>query len=60
MIIVKVKNGKIDAAVKVWKNKVKNTKLVKRIKEKEEYVKPSVKRRNVINKAKFKQKRSFE
>jgi len=60
MIIVKVKNGKIDAAVKAWKNKVKNTKLVKRIKENEEYVKPSVKRRNTISKAKFKQKRSFE
>ena len=57
MIRVEVKNGKIDLALKKWKNKVKNTKQAMIQRSNKEYVKPSAKRREEIIKAKYKQKK---
>jgi len=56
MLQVKVENNKIDKALKVWKNKVKETKQNSTIKDRKEYVKPSVKRRDEMIKAKYIQK----
>jgi small subunit ribosomal protein S21 len=57
MLIVKVKEGeKIERALKRWKNKVRNTKQLKELRERKEFKKKSVKRRDQINKAKHVQK----
>lgn len=52
MIIVKLKKGdNITKALKLFKQKVKNTKLIKELREREYYEKPSVKRRKNKKKA---------
>lgn len=60
MLKVKVKNGKIEGALKQLKRKVRNTKQQQELRDRQEYTKPSVKRRDVINKAKHKQKKKSE
>lgn len=56
MLQVKVENNKIDKALKVWKNKVKKTKQNIELRKQKEYIKPSVKRREEMIKAKYAQK----
>lgn len=57
MLIVEVKpNEPIDKALKVLKFKVYKTKQTQILTKKKEYVKKSVKRRNEILRAKYKQK----
>lgn len=57
MLIVKVEGEKnIDAALKTLKKKVQKTRLIQNLHEKKEYTKPSVERRAVLLKAKFKSK----
>lgn len=56
MIIVKVKNGKIDRALKEFKLKCRNTKLVDELRERQQFTKPSEKRRKQKLKAKYKSK----
>lgn len=57
MLIVKVKKGEsIDRALKRMKRKQKNTKLIKELRDRQEFVKPSTKRRKQIQKAKYVQK----
>ena len=51
MIKVNVKNGNIEDALKVLKNKVRNTKQVIELRENEEYIKPSVTNREKKRKA---------
>lgn len=52
MLIVEMKNGlTIDRALKILKNKVSKTKMVKQLRDRQEFVKPSVKRRTEIQKA---------
>ena len=52
MIIVKLKKGdNITKALKLFKQKVKNTKLIKELRERQYYEKPSVKRRKDKKKA---------
>ena len=54
MLIVKVKNKKdIERALKEMKNKVKKTKLHSELRERQQYTKKSIKRREVIKKAKY-------
>lgn len=55
MLIIKVKNGKIEPALKVLKNKVKATKQTQKLRERQEYTKPSVLKRQQKIKAKYKQ-----
>jgi ribosomal protein S21 len=54
MIIVKVKN--IEKALKEYKSKVIKTRQMSELVNRKEFVKPSVKKRNVLSKAKHVQK----
>ena len=45
MLIIKVQNGKIEPALKQYKRKLRNTKLVKRLRDGKAFVKPSEKKR---------------
>lgn len=56
MLIIKVNKGKIDAALKQFKRKVKNTKQLQQVRDQQEYTKPSTKRRKQKLKAIYKQK----
>lgn len=51
MFIVDVKDISIDRALKILKNKMVKTGLVKELKKRQEFVKKSVKRREEIRKA---------
>jgi small subunit ribosomal protein S21 len=52
MIIVPVKEGEsIDRALKKLKRKFEKTGVVKELRERQKFTKPSVKRREAINKA---------
>ena len=47
MIIIEVNKEKsLENALKVFKNKVQKTKLVQQLRDRKEYVKPSVSKRN--------------
>ena len=57
MLIIKVKEGeKIDKALRRWKNKVRKTKQSEDLRNRKEFTKKSVKRRDEISKARHKQK----
>lgn len=56
MLIVKVDNGGIDKAIKKLRNKIKNTKQINLLRDRQEYTKPSVKKRLQKQKAKHIQK----
>lgn len=61
MLIVPVKNPKeLDRALKVLKSKVNKTGLIKELKERMEYKKPSVVRREIKSKAIYKEKMKRE
>lgn len=57
MLIVEVRDsGNIEKALKELKKKVIKTKLINELRDRKEFLKPSVKRRNVIKKAQHIQK----
>jgi small subunit ribosomal protein S21 len=57
MIIVTVRNEKsLEQAIKQYKFKVYKTKQIQKLQERQEYKKPSVKRRAQIKKAQYRQK----
>ena len=61
MIIIEVKNEKsIEQALKAYKFKVYKTKQIQKLQERQEYKKPSVKRRTEIKKAQYKQKNQLD
>lgn len=61
MLIIKRKDGEtIDRALRRYKRKHRNTKLMQELRRRKEYVKPSVKRRNEIIKAVYSQKKLNE
>ena len=54
MIIVPVKEGEsIDRALKKLKRKFEKTGIVKELRERQKFTKPSIKRREMVNKAIF-------
>jgi small subunit ribosomal protein S21 len=56
MLIIPVKEGEnIDRALKRYKRKTRNTKLMNKLRENKHYTKKSVKRRKQIEKASYKQ-----
>jgi small subunit ribosomal protein S21 len=56
MIIVPVKEGEsIEKALKKFKKKFEKTGVVKQLRERQKFTKPSVKRREEIIKARYKQ-----
>ena len=57
MIIINLqKEKKLETGLKKLKSKVQKTKLVQELRDRKEFVKPSVKKRNVLSKAKHVQK----
>jgi small subunit ribosomal protein S21 len=56
MFIVDVKNINIDRALKILKNKIVKTGMLKELKNRQEFTKKSVKRREQIKKAIYIQK----
>ena len=61
MIIIPVKNEKsIEQALKNYKFKVYKTKQIQKLQERQEYKKPSVKRRAEIKNAQYKQKNQLD
>ncbi|MCO6478234.1 MAG: 30S ribosomal protein S21 [Phaeodactylibacter sp.] len=61
MIIINVKdNESIDRALKRYKRKHRNVGIVKELRRRQQYTKPSVKRRNELLKAIYKQEKLQE
>ena len=57
MLVIKVKeNESIERALKRFKNKFQNTQVLKQLRSRKEFKKPSVVRRKEIIKAKYVQK----
>jgi len=57
MIIIPVKEGEnIERALKRFKRKFEKTGVIKELRERQKYTKPSVKRREVLKKAAYVQK----
>lgn len=57
MLIVEVKNGNIEYALKQLKRKVSNTKQNQELKDRKEYTKKSVEKRELRKKAVHKQRK---
>jgi small subunit ribosomal protein S21 len=57
MLVVEVKNDNVEKAIRKLRKKVIQTKQLKNLKERKEYTKKSVKRRNEIQKASYIQKK---
>lgn len=56
MIIINVKSGGIEKALKEYKRKVSKTKQNEALRNRQEFVKPSVTKREQIKKAKYVQR----
>lgn len=59
MLIIKVEKGNIEKSLKTLKHKVISTKQTQSIRERKEYIKPSVEKRKMVNKAKYKQSKDL-
>ena len=55
MLTIDVKDGNVERALKEFKRKVMKTRLVKELKERQSYTKKSVKRREEIIKAQYRE-----
>tara|TARA_B100001057_G_scaffold470253_1_gene531414 strand:- start:416 stop:604 length:189 start_codon:yes stop_codon:yes gene_type:complete len=56
MLLINLKeNDTIDKALKKYKKKFEKTGVVKELRERQQFTKPSVKRRNQLIKARYKQ-----
>ena len=51
MLIVKVEKGNLNRALKNFKKKFRNTKVIKELREREYFVKPSLKKKLIKDKA---------
>jgi small subunit ribosomal protein S21 len=61
MLIINVKDGEsIDRALKRYKRKHRNVGVIKELRKRKEFTKPSVQRRNEVLKAKYKQEKEKE
>ena len=45
MLLVEIKNGNVEGALKIYKRKVQSTKQIEQLRERQTYEKPSVKKR---------------
>jgi small subunit ribosomal protein S21 len=58
MLIIDVKNGEsIDQALRRYKRKFQRTQIIKELRRRKEFTKPSVERRNQLLKAIYKQRK---
>lgn len=56
MLIIQVKEGEnIDRAIKRYRRKYRNIKVLQEIRERKEYTKPSLSRREQLKKAQYKE-----
>lgn len=53
MLIIKVKDNNIEQALKQYKRKVIKTKQLKKLREQQDFTKPSVEKRLQLQKAKY-------
>lgn len=61
MLIIEIKESEsIDRALKRYKRKVQNVRLIQELRKRREFTKPSVERRNQILKAVYRTKRQAE
>lgn len=61
MLIVQINEGEnIERALKKFKRKFNMTGVMRQLKEREQFVKKSIKKRRVVNKAKYVQKLKLE
>ncbi len=61
MLIIEVKsNESIDRALKRYKRKYQSTGIIKEIRKRREFTKPSVQRRNIRLKAAYRERRKDE
>lgn len=58
MLIINVKNGNIEGALKEYKRKVQTIKQIEGLRERQAYTKPSVKKRLKIEEAKRKNQKN--
>jgi small subunit ribosomal protein S21 len=56
MLIIKVEKGNIERALKMYKSKVIKTRQMSELNDRKTFVKPSVKKRDELSKAKYVQK----
>ena len=56
MLIIKVKKGNINRALKQFKRKFRDTQVLRELRERKNYIKPSTKRRKQKEKAILKRK----
>jgi small subunit ribosomal protein S21 len=56
MLIINVKGGNIEAALKDYKKKVQNAKQIEQLRDRQTFTKPSVKNRLKMEEAKRKNK----
>ena len=59
MLIVNVKNGNVESALKEYKKKVQTVKQIDQLRERQTYTKPSVERRLQIEEARRKNKKNY-
>jgi small subunit ribosomal protein S21 len=59
MLIINVKGGNIEGALKEYKKKVQNSKQIEQLRDRQTYTKPSVKTRLQMEEAKRKNKFSY-
>ena len=57
MLIIEIDKGNIEKALKQYKRKVIKTKQLQKLREGQEYIKPSTKKRKQLSKAKYIQTR---
>jgi small subunit ribosomal protein S21 len=58
MIVIEIKNGNVEGALKIYKKKVQNVKQIEQLRERQTYEKPSVKKRLLMEEAKRKDKKN--
>jgi small subunit ribosomal protein S21 len=54
MLIIEIKNGNVEGALKLYKRKIQNTKQLEGLRERQSYIKPSVEKRLILEKVKRK------
>ena len=58
MLLVEIKNGNVEGALKIYKKKVQSTKQIEQLRERQTYEKPSDKKRLILEEAKIKNKKT--
>ena len=59
MIIINVKGGNVEGALKEYKRKVQNTKQIEQLRDRQTFVKPSVKKRLELEETKRKNRKNL-